>query len=203
VTLVDIEPGLVGWEVGGELVASVRAERRGSELALHSLTSATDDDGRALLDAIAGVATATTLSLDGAELRAIAPVPAPPQAVAAVTLGALEAAIRAAWGVDTSDEPEDWSPDNPATGQCSVTARVVRDYLGGDILVAGVVRDGARVNRHAWNRLPSGLTIDLTREQFQNGETLEAPSVAERLLTDRHPERYELLAARVRDALGI
>jgi len=200
VTLVDLEPGLVGWELDGELVASVRAERRGDELALHSLTCIDDEHGRALVDAIAGVATAATLSLEGGGLRSIAPVPAPPDG--AVTLRALEEAIRAAWGRDTSDEPEDWSEDNPACGQCATTSLLVRDYLGGEILVAGVVRDGRRVNRHAWNRLPSGLMLDLTREQFRNGEQFEAPSAELPLITNRHPERYGLLAERVRARLA-
>ena len=47
-------------------------------------------------------------------------------------------------------------------------------------------------------RLPSGLTLDLTREQFVNGERLGAPSPDEALLTHRNPERLAMLRARVR-----
>jgi hypothetical protein len=128
---------------------------------------------------------------------------APDELTRAVTLTQLEEAIRASWSAETSDRPESWTPENPAYQQCDVTARVVRDYLGGEILVAGVVLDGLRVDRHAWNRLPSGLVLDLTREQFRDGERLEEPIVNDVARIDRNPERYELLAARVRARLGV
>ncbi|MDX6410755.1 MAG: hypothetical protein QOE91_271, partial [Gaiellaceae bacterium] len=78
----------------------------------------------------------------------------------------------------------------------------VRELLGGDILIANVVRGGKRVERHAWNRLASGVTLDLTREQFRSGESFTEPAVEEPLITFRTPERYETLAARVRLALS-
>lgn len=121
---------------------------------------------------------------------------------AATTLSVLEGAIRSAWDRETSDDPDEWSAENPARGQCAVTALLVRALLGGDILIANVLRNGKRVERHAWNRLPSGITLDLTREQFRDGETFTEPAVEEPLITRRNPERYERLAARVRAALG-
>jgi hypothetical protein len=57
--------------------------------------------------------------------------------------------------------------------------------------------------RHAWNRLPSGLTIDLTREQFLRGEQLGEPRVEEPIFTHRHPERLATLRERVRSRLGL
>ena len=120
-----------------------------------------------------------------------------------MTLADLEAAIRAAWGRETSDDPGDWSEENPARGQCAVTALIVRELLGGEILAANVLRDGRRVDRHAWNRLPSGLTVDLTRGQFVNGETLGEPDIAEALVTHRNPERFATLRERVRTTLGL
>ena len=51
---------------------------------------------------------------------------------------------------------------------------------------------GPAVDRHAWNRLPSGLTLDLTREQFVNGETFGEPA-SRALLTHRNPERFATL----------
>jgi hypothetical protein len=42
--------------------------------------------------------------------------------------------------------------------------------------LVGVVRDGVRVDRHVWNRLPFGLAVDLSRDQFRNGERCEAPA---------------------------
>src|SRR4029077_16804147 len=111
--------------------------------------------------------------------------------------------IRAAWGRETSDDPDEWSLDNPARGQWAVTSLLVRELLGGEILVANVLRDGRRVDRHAWNRLPSGLALDLTREQFTNGEQLGAPRVEEPVLTHRNPERFVTFRARVRAQLGL
>jgi hypothetical protein len=77
----------------------------------------------------------------------------------------------------------------------------VRELLGGDILVANVVLDGRRTERHAWNLLPSGLTVDLTRDQFKNGEQLTTPGVEEPILSLQHPERLDLLRSRVRAEL--
>jgi hypothetical protein len=127
--------------------------------------------------------------------------PAGTDAARPATLGEVEDAIRASWGRDTSDDPDDWSEDNPAQGQCAVTALLVKKLLGGEILLAGVLRDGKRVERHAWNRLRSGLILDLTRSQFRDGEEFEEPVPGESLLTI--PARYELLADRVRDYLAL
>jgi N-acetylglutamate synthase-like GNAT family acetyltransferase len=127
--------------------------------------------------------------------RPIEPRPASAEAVRAVTCAELEGAIRASWGRDTSDDADEWSEDNPARGQCVGTALLVRELLGGEILLANVLRDGQRVERHAWNRLPSGLAVDLTRSQFRNGEEFEEPVAGEPLMANH--ERYDLLARRV------
>jgi hypothetical protein len=119
------------------------------------------------------------------------------------TLTQIEEAIRAAWCRETSDDPDEWTPDDPARGQCGVAALVLRDYLGGDLLIAEVIpADGGKpTERHCWNRLSSGTEIDLTREQFQNGETFGEAVVQEPLVMTRGKERYVLLATRVRERL--
>lgn len=127
--------------------------------------------------------------------------PASPAAVTAFTLNELEAAIRASWGSDTSGDPDEWTTDNPARGQCDATAVLVRSYLGGDILIADILRNGRRVERHAWNRLLSGLMIDLTRDQFRNGELLSEPVAEEPLLLGDALQRHRLLAQRVDEFL--
>lgn len=66
-----------------------------------------------------------------------------------------------AWSRETSFDPEKWSIDNPAWGQCAVTALIVQDTLKGQ-LMRGTVDDV----EHYWNRLPSGRYVDLTRHQF-------------------------------------
>jgi len=129
---------------------------------------------------------------------------------AAFTLAQLEEAIRSAWSEDTASDDNDWSPDNPSCGQCDITTLVVHDLLGGDVLAADVFLDGVRVEAHMWNRLPSGLEVDLTREQFRSGQVLGEPSVRTRPATfdPAHPryhryEQYLVLSARVRAGLGL
>src|SRR3954462_7997877 len=93
----------------------------------------------------------------------------------------IEAAIRAAWSRDSCDpvDLDDWSHDNPARGQCGVTALVVQDLLGGELLIAEVHHaDGRRQGVHYWNRI-DGAEIDLPREQFRSGEVIGPPRVVE------------------------
>jgi hypothetical protein len=126
------------------------------------------------------------------------------------TLAQLEDAIRGAWSEDTASEDNEWSPDNPSCGQCDITTLVVHDLLGGEVLAADVFLDGERVESHMWNRLASGLEVDLTREQFRSGQVIGEPSVRTRPSGfDRsHPryhryEKYLVLSERVRSALGL
>ena len=125
------------------------------------------------------------------------------------TLFEIEDAIRASWGPDTADEDDDWTPDNPSRGQCDVTSLVLHDIFGGELLVAEVFRNGERVEAHMWNRLPGGIEVDLTRDQFKNGEEIGEPSVRPRpaQLDPEHPryhryEAYLVLARRVQDRLS-
>ncbi len=78
----------------------------------------------------------------------------------AVTVAVLAEALRRSWWEDTTNA-EDWSPEQASRGQCAVTALVVQEYLGGDLLRT-VVDDVS----HYWNRLPDGEMVDLTRDQF-------------------------------------
>jgi hypothetical protein len=124
-----------------------------------------------------------------------------------MTLAELKATIRNSWAKDTSDDPDDWTESNPARGQCGVTAMVVHQMFGGVLLMSDVFRDSARVETHYWNRLPSGLEIDLTREQFRAGETFGDPKVIDPA-TSREPKpdsqrRVRLLSSRVAKADGL
>jgi hypothetical protein len=215
---------LVGWSRDGMLVACAGMERvDADEVAVRAVAGRGDVDASSLLEAIADVATASRLVADADEssaavyraagfttepgktrlVRALAELPAPLEHARATSLHEIESAIRDAWSLETSDDPDEWSEANPARGQCAVTALVIRELLGGEILVANVLRNGARVDRHAWNRLPSGLTIDLTREQFLRGEQFGEPRVEEPILTHRHPERLATLRERVRSRLSL
>jgi hypothetical protein len=198
----DSDEILAGWEENGRLVGCAGLVRRNAdELEVRRLL-ADEEFKPLLLEGLADVATAQRLvAPDGTVIRELSRRTAAPEAVAANTLDELERAIRAAWGRETSDDPAEWSEENPARGQCAGTALLVRELLGGEILVANVLRAGARVERHAWNRLPSGITIDLTREQYRNGECFEEPSVVEPMQRRESIPRYRLLSQRVRAAL--
>lgn len=62
-----------------------------------------------------------------------------------------------AWSSKTGSK---WREDNPACGQCGVTALVVKDLFGGEILKTPVGEAW-----HFYNRI-SGLRFDLTESQF-------------------------------------
>ena len=79
------------------------------------------------------------------------------------SLAELETVIRSSWSEQTCDpvDQADWSPANPARGQCAATALVVQDLLGGELLIAEVRNaDGSRQGVHYWNRLGEGVELD-------------------------------------------
>ncbi|MHB8648805.1 MAG: YunG family protein [Gaiellaceae bacterium] len=116
----------------------------------------------------------------------------------------IEIAIRASWSAETADHPDLWSPENPARCQCGSTAIVVRELLGGEILAADVSRNGERVERHAWNRLPTGEEIDLTRSQFRDRSLQIGAGVPrEPRSQSARPGAHELLLARTRARLAL
>ena len=118
-----------------------------------------------------------------------------------LTIEEVRPLIRAAWGPDTCypDSRESWSPDNPGRDQCGMTALVVQDLLGGELVLGEVQVDGVKVGNHYWNVLPDGTKVDLTGDQFlpdeavTNGQVVIRPPDAPR----RHREQYELLRDRV------
>jgi hypothetical protein len=109
----------------------------------------------------------------------------------------LFAAIRHAWAADTSVDPA-WSSTCPARGQCAVTALVVQDYLGGQLVRAEV--DGIS---HYWNRI-SEEEVDLTREQFVGFAPVDINSRSRYYILSFSDtaKRYETLKARVAVALS-
>ncbi len=92
------------------------------------------------------------------------------------TLTDITEAVRASWAADTCS-PDDlardgWSSDNPSWGHCDITALVVNDFFGGGLMVGEVHLEGEGHGHHWWNRLPSGIEIDLTLEQFRLGQVV-------------------------------
>jgi hypothetical protein len=118
----------------------------------------------------------------------------------------LRPLVRAAWGPDTRDPDgqEEWRPDNPARDQCGVTALVVQDLLGGELMLGEVHVGPAMVGNHYWNRLPDGTEVDLTADQFHPDESVTAGRVQHRPPDAPHRcrDQYELLRARVLTALA-
>ncbi len=119
----------------------------------------------------------------------------------------IEQAVRSSWSAETcTPEYRDrWTPDNPARDQCGVTAMVLNDLLGGELVRGEVHVDGVRTDFHWWNRLGAGVEVDLTREQFGpeesvvGGDVIVRPPVTE---WARLQEEYLLLRDRVMGRLG-
>lgn len=107
--------------------------------------------------------------------------------------------LQDAWCRETSVQPGEWTARNPALGQCAVTALVVQDHLGGDLVQAIV--NGIS---HYWNRLESGEEVDLSREQFGRSVRIETePGVRSRAYVLSFPDtvsRYDLLRERLKRA---
>ncbi|MBB1261587.1 YunG family protein [Streptomyces alkaliterrae] len=119
----------------------------------------------------------------------------------------LDRALRASWAADTCS-PDDvtrvpWSADNPSWGHCDITALIVNDVFGGELVVGEVFLDTEQRGFHWWNRLPSGVELDLTREQFRRGETVrDARAVARPPGPLRRWDEYLTLRDRVTAHLG-
>lgn len=118
----------------------------------------------------------------------------------------LRPLLHAAWGPDTCDpdDRENWRPDNRARGQCGVTALVVQDLLGGDLVLGEVYVGPTKVGHHYWNRLPDGVDVDFTADQFYPEEVVTTGQVQQRPpdAPRRCREQYELLRRRVFAALA-
>lgn len=95
---------------------------------------------------------------------------------------ALRVALRRAWSRETAVQ---WSAENPANGQCNVTAAVVHDLFGGEIL-----RTRMPGLWHYYNRI-GGQRMDLTDSQFTDpGARFAAPASYD----DQPATRAEALA---------
>ena len=90
------------------------------------------------------------------------------------------------WSLDTAST---YSLANPAGGQCSVTALVAQDHLGGDIAKTRV--------GDAWHfyNLIDGERFDFPASQFSHSVTYDdIPAGRDDALTDTTPRQYEVLA---------
>lgn len=89
------------------------------------------------------------------------------------------------WSLKSSTK---WTKENPARGQCGVTAIVVNDLLGGEILKTETP-DGW----HFYNRI-NGKRYDFTESQFQEPPNyLDIPSSRDEAILDTNMEQYKYL----------
>lgn len=93
----------------------------------------------------------------------------------------LRVALPKAWSLETAVQ---WRPENPALGQCNVTAAVICDLFGGEIL-----RTRLPEVWHYYNRI-EGRRVDFTDSQFTAPGAIFAA-----------PERYDDEVATREDAM--
>ncbi|PAE17402.1 hypothetical protein CHH91_04100 [Virgibacillus sp. 7505] len=102
-----------------------------------------------------------------------------------IQLEQIRVSLLHSWSLQTSSK---WTPANPAKGQCSVTALVIHDLLGGQI-----VKTAAPEGSHFYN-IVDGVRLDFTASQF--AETLlyeDIPSSRKEAFTDTNASQYEEL----------
>ena len=69
----------------------------------------------------------------------------------------VQRALREAWSLSTASQ---WTPDNPAAGQCNVTSLLIHDLFGGELL-----KTPLPAGDHFYNRI-EGRRHDFTASQF-------------------------------------
>ena len=104
-------------------------------------------------------------------------------------------ALRLSWSCDSSSL---WTEENPARGQCGVTALVVHDLLGGAIMKTRV-----RDSWHFYNSI-NGERVDLTAEQFDEAVVYsDEQSSRDEAFADTDERQYLHLGEAVRRALSM
>jgi len=121
-----------------------------------------------------------------------------------LNLQIINEALRKSWSAETSSTG-DWNSGNPSLGQCTVTACIVQDYLGGDIVNSIATLPSGKKISHYFN-LVNGKYIDLTSQQFADETIFTDPmpkkksfsSTREYCLSNENTNnRYEILKAKV------
>lgn len=115
------------------------------------------------------------------------------------SLAQLRTALAASWAEQTASPLVAWTPHNPSSGQCAVSALVLQDYCGGEIcrcVVAGTP--------HYFNRI-DGQVVDSTAGQFGAvAIDYDTSTVRSRQRILHHVDthwRYELLKERAGEVL--
>jgi len=97
----------------------------------------------------------------------------------------ITAALGRCWSSRTSSR---WSPEVPSRGQCSVTALVLQDHFGGELL-----RTPVGPASHFYNRI-DGVRIDATAGQFPSPLSyLDLPATRAEAFADTSQAQYDEL----------
>jgi hypothetical protein len=121
----------------------------------------------------------------------------------------LEKALLKSWSKETSYRSDEWNELNPSFGQCAVTALIVNDYFGGDIVWSEALLPNGQKISHFFN-LINGKEVDLTRSQFLEGTIVpkgiekkkDFASTREYLMSyENKNSRYAVLKEKVRNYL--
>ncbi|PDZ69624.1 hypothetical protein CON30_04280 [Bacillus cereus] len=105
-----------------------------------------------------------------------------------------EALIKS-WSIETSSK---WRSENPAKGQCGVTALVVQDIYGGEIKKTKIGEEW-----HFYNCI-DGERFDFTETQFnENLNYLDMESNREEALADTNEKQYSILKEKIMKELKL
>jgi hypothetical protein len=95
-------------------------------------------------------------------------------------------ALRKSWSLSSARQ---WTAENPAAGQCNVTALLVYEFFGGELLKTSLPEGD-----HFYNRI-GGCEYDFTESQF-NHPIAYADLPATRAGVERGATKAELAALR-------
>lgn len=121
----------------------------------------------------------------------------------------LTQALETSWASSPAFDASEWSPENPARGQCVLTALVVQHFLGGDLQKLTTAFEGI-LETHYRNIMPDGSVVDLTRQQYPRTQALTPATVdlkgfsfirEKRLAESVARRKYELLLGCVKSVL--
>lgn len=121
-----------------------------------------------------------------------------------INMQTIKIALQKSWSAETSNSG-DWSIGNPSLGQCAITACIIQDYFGGEIVNSIVILQNGDKISHYLN-LIDGKYIDLTSQQFNEGAIFSDPKPKKKsssstreycLSYENTNNRYEILKAKV------
>lgn len=120
------------------------------------------------------------------------------------------AALESSWSQYTAFSAADWTPENPARGQCVVSSLIIQDIFGGELQKTKVSQNNA-TESHYRNILPDGTMVDATRSQYPDSQIFEIadinlgsyPMLREKLFAEANTDkRYKLLRTSVLSKLA-